>query len=75
MFWIINNGSVLSHNGITDWTLFTEQQKEAQARSKSVADLQAIRDQLENKLQEDASGYEQQMRQLVTSHQVQLLSS
>jgi hypothetical protein len=65
----------LSHNGITDWTLFTEQQKEAQACSKSVADLQAIRDQLEKKLQEDASGYKQQMRQLVTTHQVQALST
>jgi hypothetical protein len=50
--------------------VFTEQKQEAQAYSKSVADLQAIR----NQLQEDASGYEQQMRQLITSHQVLLLS-
>lgn len=49
---------------------FTEQQQQLQAYSKSVGDLQAIRDQLESKLQEDACEYEQQMSELIKSHQV-----
>jgi hypothetical protein len=50
--------------------MFTEQQQQLQAYSKSVGDLQAIRDQLESKLQEDACGYEQRMNDLIKSHQV-----
>jgi hypothetical protein len=53
--------------------VFTEQQQQLQAYSKSVGDLQAIRDQLEGKLQEDACGYEQRMSELIKSHQVQIL--
>jgi hypothetical protein len=45
--------------------VFTEQQQQLQAYSKTVGDLQ-----LESKLQEDASGYEQQMSELIKSHQV-----
>ncbi|XP_023724326.1 uncharacterized protein LOC111873650 [Cryptotermes secundus] len=52
--------------------MFTEEQQHLQAYSKTIGDLQAIRDQLERKLQEDASGYEQQMSELIKSHQAEL---
>jgi hypothetical protein len=55
--------------------VFTEQQQQLQSYRQSVGDLQAIRDQLEGKLQEDACGYEQRISELVKSHQVQVLSA
>jgi DNA-binding transcriptional MerR regulator len=57
--------------------VFTEQDLQLQSYRKAVSNLEAMRDQLETKLlestqqlQEEKSGYEQQLRELTKSHQV-----
>jgi hypothetical protein len=57
--------------------VFTEQELQLQCYSKSVVDLQAIKDELEQKLlestqqmREERSSYEHQMNELIKSHQV-----
>lgn len=70
---------MLANLHLTSGCVFTEQERQLQSYSKSVADLQAIKDQLEKKLlestqqlQEETSGREHQMNELIKSHQVLL---
>jgi FtsZ-binding cell division protein ZapB len=54
--------------------MFAEQKQQLESYSKSVADLQAIRDELEGKLEqfrEKTSGCQERMNELVQAHQVQ----